>query len=240
MILLTAATTWEASPLLRKWRLKPGRPGCFEGTLRGSPLVLVRTGVGGKRTAAALAGLPGPSENGRGPLVAVSSGLAGALQDGIRSGDIVADLRGAGADFAQAARETAGRLGLALHLGAFHTVDAAPAGPAAKRAAGERLRAVAVDMESSAVREWCQAQGGIFAGVRAVLDAVDDRLPDWPCEDESPALLARRALSRWSELPSLAALGWRARRAMGRLAIFLDAWLRELPFPNGLDTWTKR
>ncbi|MBI3548360.1 MAG: hypothetical protein HY078_04825 [Elusimicrobia bacterium] len=224
MIVVTAATPWESQPLVRRWSLASAGEGLFKGALDGRRLVVAQTGVGLVKTRQTLSRI----ETGE-PVIAVSSGLCGALQPGIKPGDLAVDLRGAPIEAVEAARETARALGLGFHAGIFHTSARVESRPEAKRELGRSLRAVAVDMESAAVREWCASRGGLFLGARAVLDAVDDRLPDGAPEDASAGALARYALAHWSDLPLLLRLGARQRRAMRDLADFLDRWLRTLP-----------
>ncbi len=82
MILVTAATPWEAKPLARRWRLSPaaGSAGLeHAGKVAGHEVRLIQTGMGRERTRTALdaveaRGWPAPS-------LVVSAGFAGALQE---------------------------------------------------------------------------------------------------------------------------------------------------------------
>lgn len=160
----------------------------------------------------------------RSALILISSGFAGALAPGVRRGDLVADLREAPLDFVRSAQSAAERLKTPLHLGAFLSADRV-LNPAEKRDLGARNRALAVDMESGALREWTKAGGGTFMAVRAVLDELDDELPD-DAPGEGVAQSLRFAAKHWRKLPALAALGLRQRRAMARLTAFMGEWLQ--------------
>ena len=226
MILLTAATPWESGPLAKRWKLE--RTGAtFRGRAFGVDLIILETGMGAAATESAT-GEPARTDPALVLEAVVCTGLAGALQPGVRSGELVADLRGAPLDWVQAARQTAAELGRPLHLGVIWTSDDVVRDPQSKRALGEARRAVAVDMEGAVVRRWAEGRSIEYLSVRAVLDAVDQRLPSGAPENDSPAAVARFAASHWRELPLMAALWPRQLRAMAALGVFLEAWLPRL------------
>ncbi len=222
-VLLTAATRWESRPLAAALGLSPAADGRWEGSQGGRRVTLVQTGMGAERTAAAL---------GRGFVaadygLALSAGLCGAMQEEVRSGDIVADAREAEMDFVVPLRETAKALRLPFHFGRIlHTNLVLQ--PAAKRRLGAEHRAVACDMETQAVRRWAHGTALTVLGVRAVLDEVGQRAPADAPEGDDAASLARYALAHAAELPLLAGTGLRSARAMRRLSRFLKAYL-EIP-----------
>jgi nucleoside phosphorylase len=224
VIVLTAATPWESEPLRRAWGLVPGpHPRTWGGKAAGKDVLLVETGMGAERCAAALAALPAfPVE------LAVSSGLAGSLQEGVRSADLVADPHGAPLAVLEAVREAAAAAQAPLHLGRMVSSSRVLTEPAQKRALGENRRALAVDMESAQVRLWAGERGASFLALRAVLDELGDRLPaDAPAAAGAAAAL-RYAAAHWRELPLLLRLGVRQRRAMARLALVLGKLLERL------------
>jgi nucleoside phosphorylase len=207
MIIVTAATKWEAVPL--------------EKTLKRFPDIrLLRTGMGPVNAKQAIEQLKLNSS----VMTVISSGLAGALQPGVRRGDIVADFREAPLELVQSARAAAEQLKMPLHLGAFLSADHVLS-PDEKRDLGVKNRALAVDMESVALREWTKAAGGTFMAVRAVLDELDDDLPE-DAPGEGAAEVLRFAAKHWKKIPTLAALDLRQRRAMKRLTAFLEEWFK--------------
>jgi nucleoside phosphorylase len=221
-VLLTAATKWEAEPLARALGLAADAAARWSGTLSERRLVLLKTGMGAKRTADALVGMS-PADF----SMALSTGLCGAMQPGLRPGDLVADPGESELELTIPLRETAKALALPFHFGRIlHTNIVLQ--PAAKRALGSEHRAVACDMETAAVRRWAHGSGLPVLAVRAVLDAVDDSLPADAPETEDPAALARFALTHAASLPGLLRTGWRSARAMKRLARLLDAYLRAI------------
>lgn len=231
MILVAAATPWEAEPLAGRWGLTElpgpesqtgGSPRGFGGKLEGKLLRVLETGMGRERAAAALESMEAlkwPA-----PDVVVSAGFAGALQEGVRPADLVADLRGAPVEWLRAARAAAADLGVPLHLGAFHSAERVLT-PGEKRAVGLERRALAVDLETAALRAWCETRGVAFAAVRAVFDGLDDRAPEAGPEDTSLGASMRFLASHWREAPRLALLWPRQAKGMKRLGAFLEKWL---------------
>lgn len=190
-LLLCAATRWEYAAL---------------SGLKNAHIVLLQTGMGPQETARAL---PKDAPFDR----VISSGLAGALQEGMRSGDIVADLRGSEVELVQAAREIAQRQGLALHLGPIAHSDTVLENYAQKSAFSMPRRACAVDMETEAIRAWGQERGTPVLAVRAILDGLHDRLPAPPY---------------WRDLPLGLLTGLKMRRAMRNLRGFLEEFLGQI------------
>lgn len=224
-LVLTAATAWEARPLARALGLLPDGPALWRGSVGARRAVLVETGMGSASTAAALERVLGTA-NGGTPGLAVSTGLCGGLQPGIKSGDLVLDVHGAPLEFALAARPAAERVQVPLHIGAIADADHVLL-PAEKRALGAKARAAGVDMESAAVRSWAAGRGSVFLAVRAVLDALEDSVPTLAPQDDTAFGLLRYAASHWAELPHLALTGLRAKRAIDGLGRFLAEYLGE-------------
>jgi adenosylhomocysteine nucleosidase len=221
MTLLCAATKWEAQPLAKALRLTEGAPGVFERSDR--RVTLLKTGIGPENTTLALRRWRGAGP----PAVAagISVGFAGALQPGMRTGDIVCDLRGCDLDVVRKARETAELLGLRIHFGKMLHSDKVLSSPQEKTALGRKERGSAVDMETSAVRDFARSAGISFLCIRVVLDPVHQALPSCLPAGEDFISLARYAVSNARELPLLAALGLKQRAAAAALSLFLRAYL---------------
>lgn len=227
MIVVAAATPWEAGPLAKQWAFGPlpGLPRAYSGEIAGREVRVLETGMGGPKALAALESMKASSWPE--PEAVVSAGFAGALQEGLRPAELVADLRGAPLEWVQAAREAATSLKTPLHLGAFHSADRVLQ-PEEKRAAGRNHRALAVDLESGAIRGWCAGHGAVFAGVRAVFDRLSDRAPTEGPADASAGAVARFLASNWRQAPRLAALWPRQARGMKALGRFLAYWIGHL------------
>ena len=223
MIVIAAATPWESRPLARALGLRAvdGAEGRRWSGAGGS-ILLVETGMGPARAAAAMDRLAGKDIR-----LVVSAGFAGSLSGRIAPGDVVADLSSASRSLSRRAPALALESGLRLHDGPLASSEKVLADPAQKRALGQRTGAGAVDMESAALRDWAKARGAAFAAVRVVLDGVDERLPSG---EPGPGFfgLLGYASARWRELPLLARLGLRQRRAMAALGGFLLRLLSEV------------
>lgn len=226
MIVVAAATPWESRPLARALGLRLERrdPASRRWSGRGGRLLLVETGMGPERAAAAM-DLRMPEA----PSLVLSAGFAGSLSAELRPRDLVTDLSMAPAAMRAGAPRIAAAMRLRLHDGPLASSGRVLSSPGEKRLFGEETGAKAVDMESGALKAWAAARGCSFAAVRIVLDGVDERLPgSVPPEGAGGAGLLRYAASRWRELPLLARLGLRGRRAMAELGEFLLRLLMEV------------
>jgi adenosylhomocysteine nucleosidase len=156
----------------------------------------------------------------RRPRALLSAGFCGALDPGLRVGDLVAAERvldgGSGEFFA------ADPALLAAAPGRRGTLVSAPrlARTPAERA---RLAGTAVDLESAALARAAAAAGVPFLALRAVTDAARHRLPDFARMADDRGRLSARAgirhlLRHPAELPGLIRLGPAARRAGRSLA----------------------
>ncbi|MBI3563830.1 MAG: hypothetical protein HY079_01380, partial [Elusimicrobia bacterium] len=169
-VLLTAATRWEAEPLAKGLGLSPAGDARWEGSVGGRRVVLVKTGMGAVKTSERLENDFVAGDYG----LAISAGLCGAMQEDLRSGDVVADAREVEMDFVAPLRETAKALGLRFSFGRMlHTNVVLK--PDMKRRLGAEQRALACDMETAAVRRWASAKVPVIAA-RAVLDEVGEDL----------------------------------------------------------------
>lgn len=150
-----------------------------QGGLRGRHVVLVDSGVGSARAARATELLIA----GHKPAWIISAGLAGGLVSHVRRGDFimadsVADSAGRSlaidlhVDPSEAAKHPH------MHVGRILSIDHLAATPAEKRTLGEEHLALAVDRESFAVAEVCRASATRFLAIRAVLDPLEEELPE--------------------------------------------------------------
>ncbi|MFH2203890.1 MAG: hypothetical protein ABIJ96_12285 [Elusimicrobiota bacterium] len=228
MILLTAATPWEVGPIAHSLGLRRNPEAGFihNGRVMHEDIVLLKTGMGAASTMASLKNAAPWLSN---PLTAaISTGFAGALQAGLASGDIVADLHGAPESYTDCARSAADRLRSELHLGRIISSSQVVAEPARKRALGDEKRAAAVDMESDALRSWAQECGTTAVSVRVILDEIEHRIPtDIPVSAALPDIL-RYAASHFRDLPLLLRLALAQRRGGRILGAYLLEFINRL------------
>lgn len=222
-VLIAAATRWEAAPLRRALALIPDGPDRWSGRIAGRPVILLRTGMGGACAAAALSRTE-PVE----PALVLSTGFAGALREDLQSGDLVAEELTPCPQTAKALRWALARLGRVANFGHIADSSGVVCDPEEKLVLGRRTGALAVDMESAAIRVWAQARGLPALALRVVLDEAGFALPAVPPPAEGAlALTAYIALHPWY-WPRLARLGLRQRRAAANLVASLPALLEAI------------
>jgi adenosylhomocysteine nucleosidase len=200
---------------------------------RAAPWLVVQSGPGAARAAD---GAARAVDSGAGLLV--SWGLAGGLGAAVAPGTVLLPRRvleqGATplpVDAVWHARLCALAGELALEQGDLLTAPAVLESPAAKRAAAAATRAVAVDMESSAVAAVAARAHVPFVALRVVVDALDDTLPPgtarWIDErgNRRPTAALRAAVDarHWRSLLTLANRYRVASGALDRLARALAA-----------------
>ncbi len=221
-VLITAATRWEADPLAKALGLPASGDGRWEGLACGRRILLLKTGMGAIKTHERLERDCMAGDHG----LVISAGLCGALQPGIKTGDIVADAQEVEVDYAATLKGTAEALGLPFHFGKIlHTNLVLK--PGMKRKLGTENRALACDMETAAVRRWACGKTPVI-GLRVVLDELDEVAPPEAPESEGAVALVRYALAHTDELPLLIRTGLRSARGMKSLSLLLKACLEAM------------
>jgi adenosylhomocysteine nucleosidase len=253
MIAIVAALQAELSALERRARARrcpsPSWPPISEGTLAGKQVLLVRTGMGCARAREATAVLIKRHN----PEAILSIGFAGSVVSGLRAAQLVianqvyalegsppgeplAASNGLACDPAlvKLALAAAQKRRLTFREGASLTVPDVVHRPEVRQRIGDSLPVEMVEMESYWVGRVAADQGIPFLVARAIVDEVDDRLPDLPnVIDEAGAVVRGRAfrqiLSRPREMPGLIRLAVSARRASQTLAVFAEAFVDVFP-----------
>jgi adenosylhomocysteine nucleosidase len=231
-ILLVVALAWERATIAREIDALPFSHNDSATLLRGRGrhrgLWILQTGMGSER---AIGAIRWAAEAVR-PTIVLSTGCAGALAAGPRSGDIVlaeeiVDARGSAsttnAVWRERYRAAAVAAGLRVWAGRMVTTSRMLSGADEKRRLGERVNALAVEMEGAAIADWTRAAGVEFAAARVILDPAEPSLPaeitliTGGAGRLSPRSLIR-AISRRPalvpELVRLAAAAVRCRRAL--------------------------
>ncbi len=176
------------------------------------------------------------------PRCVISAGLAGGLDPHLEHGDLLlVDRVGDGQ----------GRwLSLQLNYqpspdnpvqaGSLLTVDRVIARADEKRSLGSAHGAAAVDMETLAVAEACQAAATPLVAVRVISDTADEDLPrevERLLQQRSTAAQAGAALGALARRPQSAADLWRLRNraesAAARLGDFLASLVERFPIAGG-------
>jgi len=238
-VLVTFAVEAEFAPWrkLRRFKRSGGRNVSFyEAEFSDRKLEVLLTGIGRAACERAFASI-GLSQAGE-PDFVISSGLAGALKNGLNPGDLVAAKKArtlcndANAEADPALLEFAVRQG-ALPIEALITVDRLV------QTANEKARLAffgeAVDMESAIVMTHFAVAKVPVLAVRAISDGPDEDLPiDFdrcitPQGAIKPMSLVNAIMRRPSRLPNLVRFGQQSNQAAHKLAVYLDAFVAALP-----------
>jgi nucleoside phosphorylase len=170
--------------------------------------------------------------------LAISSGLSGALKQGLKPGDLIVPQKvrtlrnDANADSDPAFRERAIQQG-ALPIETLITVDRIV--PTAEEKARLSFFGEAVDMESAMVMSRFVEAGVPVLTIRAISDSADEDLPiDFdrcltPQGAIKPMSLVNAIVRRPGNLPNLVRFGRQSNQAAQRLAGFLDEFIAALP-----------
>ena len=158
------------------------------------------------------------------PSLIISTGFAGALQPDLRTGDIIAEEL----SFCPAAIAALSRGNIHHHAGSIAHSNKVLTEPGEKLALGRSTGALAVDMESSAIRAWAQERGLAALALRVILDEAGRALPrSLPTGEDAFSLACYAALNPLS-WPRLAALWPLQRRAAAALTATMRAFLEAL------------
>lgn len=166
--------------LSRPRRVRPAAHPCWEGRAGPNHVTLIQSGVGPRAARRAIEAAFDPCN------VIVSLGFAGALEPGLKVGDLVLSQTVLWEENGQLCRHevedtlvsTAEAalppdLRQRAALGALLSSPVVLATPSAKKQAARRYRAVAVEMEAAALAGYAAQQGVPFLALRAILDPVD-------------------------------------------------------------------
>ena len=188
-------------------------------------VTLLKTGMGAPSAASALSRL---DLGDAAPSLIVSAGFAGALQDDLRTGDLVAEQLTPCPQAAKSLESAAIGVRLVVRFGRIQHSDVVLTKSCEKLECGRRTGALAVDMESAAIRAWARQHGLPALAVRVILDEAARDLPrDLPAGD-SPLSLGFYAATHPLAWPRLAALWPLQRRAASALTSTMRAFLEAL------------
>ena len=220
----------ESKPFTRHLRFvetlrgAPCSAGLYE-TQRG-PAAILETGVGAKRAAAAIRWVLKNLE----PRLIVACGFAGALLPTLKVGDVLLASEIVEPDEDDLHWRTAVPAELGdLPVGRLVTATQLVGRPSGKRSLARQSGAVAVDMESAAIAEACQARRVPCAVVRVISDTADTTLSPRLVTLFSGGWVAPwRVLTALMRSPGLAIELWRLARDTRIAARQLAAALHRL------------
>ena len=181
-VLIVAAMAIELEPVRQRLSDRRVEHGAFRvdlGELEGRRVALVESGPGQGNAVRALEVVSRVFRS----SVVMSIGLAGSLANELAVGDIVIANRvlrftnGDGDQPIELLTNQPADLPRRRHVGTLVTVERAVLREKEKRALAIASQAIAVEMETYAVAEWCIRQKKQLLSVRAISDAVDHTLP---------------------------------------------------------------
>ena len=205
----------------------------YAARLGSAELTVLLTGVGGRKAWAEATKLIWDGNMD----LCISSGLAGALRQQHRVGDILAAREVHATNWNKVIPSDAALLKLASTAGAkivdaFHSVDRVLVRAEEKQQFSPK--ADAVEMESGDILLEAVAFGAKVIAIRAISDAADQNLPlDFNrVSTDSGDVSIRRVLVEAARhpgsIPALIKFGFQSHRAAAKLATFLDAYVQQL------------
>ncbi len=202
------------------------------GRYDGIRIVLVESGTGQTRARRAVQALDDAHQ----PKWIISCGFAGALQAGVKVGQILVPNRFVTPTQTEIHVEVTmpHQPDRGLHVGSLITVDHIVHTVAEKKTLGEQFQSVGVDMESYAIADYCKKQQRKFFAVRVFSDDLSADLPKEVLSLLGPTGAVRMGAvlgALWNR-PSSAQDMWKLREqaitASENLANFLDGVVRQL------------
>ena len=242
-VLVTFAVEAEFAPWrkLRQFsQVNLGEIEAYSSQIRDGELVVLLTGVGGRRAWAEATKVIWDGN----VDVCISSGLAGALREAHRPGDVLAAKAVHATIWKKVIPSDADLLEMASACGvkvvdAFCSVERILVHSSEK--AELSAKADAVEMESGDIMLEAVAFGAKVIAIRAISDAVEEDLPvDFnrvtsESGDVSIAKIVAHAAAHPGSIPALIRFGRQSRNAAEKLAIVLDACIEKLASKNHME-----
>jgi adenosylhomocysteine nucleosidase len=235
-VLVTFAVEAEFAPWRKLRQFSESNVGdirAYSAQIRDGELIVLLTGVGGRRAWAEATKVIWDGN----VDVCISSGLAGALREKHRPGDILAAKEVHATNWKKVIPSDIALLEVASACGAriadaFYSVDRILVRSMEKSELG--AKADAVEMESGDIMLEAVAFGAKVIAIRGISDAVEEDLPldfnrvmSESGEVSLPKVLAQAAAHPGS-IPALIRFGRQSRNAAEKLAIVLDACIQRL------------
>jgi adenosylhomocysteine nucleosidase len=235
-VLVTFAVEAEFAPWRRLRQFSQSDLGdvrAYSAQRKDAELVVLLTGVGGRRAWAEATKVIWDGN----VDVCISSGLAGALKEEHRPGDVLAAKEVHATSRKKVIPSDPALLELARACGAkivdaFYGVDHVLVRSSEKCELS--AKADAVEMESGDVMLEAIAFGAKVIAIRAISDAVEEDLPldfNRVTSDSGELSIMKvlaQAVAHPGSIPKLIRFGWQSRSAAERLAIVLDAYIQNL------------
>ena len=235
-VLVTFAVEAEFAPWRKLRQFSQSNLGdirAYSAQMRDGELIVLLTGVGGRRAWAEATRVIWDGN----VDVCISSGLAGALREEHRPGDVLAAKEVHATNWKKVIPSDLALLELASACGAkvadaFYSVDRVLVRSSEKCELS--AKADAVEMESGDIMLEAVAFGAKVIAIRAISDAVEEDLPldfnrvTTESGDVSIVKVLAQAAAHPGSIPALIRFGRQSRNAAEKLATVLDACIRNL------------
>ena len=235
-VLVTFAVEAEFAPWRKLRQFSQSNLGdvrAYSAPVRDGELIVLLTGVGGRRAWAEATRVIWDGN----VDVCISSGLAGALREEHRPGDVLAAKEVHATNWKKVIPSDLALLELASACGAkvadaFYSVDRVLVRSSEKCELS--AKADAVEMESGDIMLEAVAFGAKVIAIRAISDAVEEDLPldfnrvTTESGDVSIVKVLAQAAAHPGSIPALIRFGRQSRNAAEKLATVLDACIRNL------------
>jgi adenosylhomocysteine nucleosidase len=235
-VLVTFAVDAEFAPWRKLRKFSQSNVGdirAYSAHITEGELIVLLTGVGGRRAWAEATKVIWDGN----VDVCISSGLAGALKEKHRPGDVLAAKEVHATNWEKVIPSDRELLEMATASGAkladaFYSVDRVLVRSRDKFELG--AKADAVEMESGDIMLEAVAFGAKVIAIRGISDAVEEDLPvDFNCVmsdtgDVSLPRMLSQAAAHPGSIPALIRFGRQSRNAAEKLAIFLDSYIQKL------------
>ena len=218
-----AATFWEVRETISALGLRRQDAGTYSGGGKHA-VSLHLTGIGPDRVGRAM-----PDILSSKPDLVIGTGFAGALQEGIRAGDLVLDTARSDSKWSDLISEIAHKKRIRCHAGAFFSSPKILAKADEKRKTGAETGAIAIDMESHSIFEALNPRKIPFLSIRAVSDEIHQDLPLSAMSIDSTGKIGPgtiwRMLTHPGDWPGIFRLGRSASRAEKSLSNILKEFI---------------
>lgn len=173
---IISATYWEIHDFVRQLGMKKKDDSSYEYRDSSLKVLLQISGIGRKNATRSAQKIFPHFQNST-SLAIFSTGFACGLKKEMQPGDLVIDIEKSDPSISSKIIETAQKLGLPTYQGKFLTTDRPLMTAKEKEEVLKMTGAVAVEMESDAIFQFCSEKKVLFCSFRTISDTLNQDLP---------------------------------------------------------------
>ena len=226
-IAILAATYWEVRKTIQKLGLVLIQPKIYSGNCSQHKIILMLSGMGQKKAEESALQLVQLK-----PDCLILTGFAGGLQPYVQSGNVVVDSKTTHPQLLQFFLKGNFHNIFTLYSGTFYCSPQILLKSSDKKNVGIQSGSIAVEMESSAVKNICDQFSIPFGSVRSVSDTVDQDLPSSLTSLDSSGSIHLKFLMKMMMSPKdwthFFYLKKSAQKAEVQLACFFEKWIQRI------------